>query len=95
MKDNVTFSVGNLALIDKVDAQFDYFNRVFEDVGKRAKNIVSSAKLFIYNRLGDFLATNHLCSYPEQLFNMLDFKKKPSERSLYRMIERIGKIRLA
>jgi len=48
-------------------------------------------KLFAYNRLGDCLATNRLTDYPEELFAALGFENKPSERSLYRMIERVGK----
>lgn len=92
MKDNVTVSIGSLALIDKVDVEYRFFARVFGGLGGRAKNLVPSTKLFIYNRLHSCFATNHLRSgYSSELFDLLKFTNIPSDRSLYRDLERLGK----
>ncbi len=90
-QNNVTFSIGNIALIDKVNEKFGLFDHVFDNLGGKAKNIKSSAKLFSYNRLGDCVSINQLtCIYPEELFKKLGYKKMPADRSLYRDLERIG-----
>lgn len=92
MKANVTYGVGNLGVIDKSDALLGgYFPRVFGGIAGRAKDFVPMVKLFVYNRLGDCLATNRLTDYPVELFAGLGFEDKPCERSLYRMVERVGK----
>src|SRR3989338_5622907 len=91
MKNNVTFSIGNIALIDKVNEKFQLFDRIFDNLGTKAKNIKSSAKLFSYNRLGDCVSINQLASvYPEELFKRIGYKKMPSDRSIYRDLDRIG-----
>ncbi len=92
MKGSVTYSVGNLGVIDKSDALLGgYFLRVFGGVAGRAVDFVPMVKLFMYNRLGDCLATNRLVDYPGELFTSLGFEEKPCERSLYRMVERVGR----
>ncbi len=91
MEQNVTLSIGSLALIEKVDAQYKYFEHSFGNIGGKAKNLVPSTKLFIYNRLTDCLSINRLKSgYSEELFYRLNFKKIPGTRSFYRDLERIG-----
>ena len=91
IKQNVTLSIGSLALIEKVDGQYQYFKRTFGGIGGRAKNLVNSAKLFSYNRLTDCLSINRLKEgYSEELFRRLNFKEIPGTRSFYRDLERIG-----
>ena len=91
MKRNVTFSVGNVAIIDKVNEKYRLFNKLFDNLGTKAKNIKNSAKLFCYNRLGDCVAINQLNEiYPEELFTQLGFREVPAERSFYRDLDRIG-----
>lgn len=91
MKQNVTFSIGNIAIIDKVNEKYQLFNKLFDNLGTKAKNIKNSAKLFCYNRLGDCVAINQLNEiYPEELFKQLSFKETPAERSFYRDLNRIG-----
>ena len=91
MKRNVTFSIGNVAIIDKVNEKYQLFNKLFDNLGTKAKNIKNSAKLFCYNRLGDCVAINQLNEiYPEELFTQLGFREVPAERSLYRDLDRIG-----
>ena len=91
MKQNVTFSIGNVALIDKVNEKFGLFDYLFGNLNCKAKNIKASAKLFSYNRLGDCVSINQLTSvYPEELFKKLGYKKMPADRSIYRDLDRIG-----
>ena len=90
-KNNVTFSIGNVALIDKVNEKYQFFGRLFDNFGMKARNVKSSAKLFCYNRLGDCVSINQLSSiYPEELFKMMGYKEMPSDRSIYRDLDRIG-----
>ena len=92
MKNNVTVSIGSLALIDKVDCEFGFFRRVFGGLGGKAKNFVASTKLFMYNRLSECFATNNLLTgYSSELFELLKFNGQPSERTFYRDITRLGK----
>src|SRR3989339_1788264 len=91
MKNNVTFSIGNVALIDKVNEKYQLFNKLFDNLGTKAKNIKQSAKLLSYNRLGDCVSINQLTSiYPEELFKQLGYRKIPADRSIYRDLYRIG-----
>ena len=91
MKTNVTFSIGNVALIDKINEKYRLFDRLFDNISTKAKNIKNAAKLFSYNRLGECVSINQLASvYPEELFKKIGYKKMPSDRTLYRDLERIG-----
>jgi len=91
MKQNVTFSIGNVAVIDKVNEEYQLFNKLFDNLGTKARNIKNSAKLFCYNRLGDCVSIDKLNSvYPEELFKQVGFKYVPAERSFYRDLNRIG-----
>jgi transposase len=88
---SVTFNIGSVAIIDKVNGSFGFFDFLFDGIGVKAKEIKESAKLFVYNRLSQCVATNQLCNvYPLELFQQLGFKKILPERTLYRNIERIG-----
>ena len=91
MKPNVTFSIGNVALIDKVNEKYQLYDKLFDNLGTKAKNIKQSAKLLSYNRLGDCVSINQLTSvYPEELFKQLGYRKIPADRSIYRDLDRIG-----
>jgi transposase len=90
-KENVNFSIGNIALIDKVNAKFGFFSHLFSGIAPKAKTLKESAKLFTYNKLGKCVSINRLTSvYPEEVFEHLGFKETPKERTLYRNLERIG-----
>ena len=80
-----------MALIEKVDAQFNYLPRVLNSLGGKAKNLLPSVKLFVHNRLAECVSTNRLRSvYDAALFKELGFDGEPSDRSLYRSLERLG-----
>jgi len=88
---NVTFSIGSVAIIDKVNASFKFFDFLFDGIKGKATGIKECAKLYVYNKLASCVAVNRLLDvYPEELFMQLGFKEKPSERALYRNLERIG-----
>jgi len=91
MGENVSFSYGPIALMNKIDKQFNFFEIIFRGLGGKAKNLKESAKLFLYNKLAESISINKIRDiYPYELFEEIGFKKKVSERSLYRNLERIG-----
>ncbi len=91
MRTNVNFSIGSIALIDKINAKFGFFSHLFSGIALKAKNLKESAQLFAYNKLGKCVSINRLTSvYPIEVFEHLGFKEAPKERTLYRNLERIG-----
>jgi len=92
MKQNAAVSIGNVALIEKVNDEYQFFSRIFKGIGGKARNLTSSTKLFIYNRLDECFSINQIINgYSQELFELLKFKKTPSDRTLYRDLPRIGK----
>jgi transposase len=88
---NVSFAIGNVVLIDKINHKFGFFNSLFGNIATKAKTLKQSAKLFVYNRLGRCVSINRLTSvYPKEVFEHLNFKEIPKDRTLYRNLERIG-----
>lgn len=91
MKKNVTLNIGSVGLIDKINSETGFFDLIFDKTGGRAHFFKESAKLFVSNRLGKCVGINRLKElYPQEFFELLGFKKKIGERSLYRNLERIG-----
>ena len=92
MKNNVAVSIGSVALIEKVDGEFCFFNRIFANVSGKARTLISSMKLFMYNRLDECFSINQIIpGYSSELFELLNFKSVPSDRNLYRYLSYIGK----
>lgn len=92
-RQNVTFPIGNIAVIDKIDADFDFFNSIFGGLGGRAKTIVPCIKLLMCNKLGNSLAVSRIPSLiPEEFFTLLGFGESVSDRTLNRTLERIGEL---
>src|SRR3989338_9876260 len=92
MKNNVAVNIGCVALIEKVNDEYQFFPRIFNAVGGKARNLIQSTKLFMYNRLDECLSINQMVSgYSSELFELLKFKSVPSDRNLYRNLSRIGK----
>lgn len=91
MKPNVTFGIGNVALIEKADTQTGFFKAVLDGIGGRTKDFTPLVKLLINNRLGECLSVNRLLEFtPPELLDLLGFEEPTSERSVYRAIERLG-----
>lgn len=91
MRENISFNVGNLILINKVDREYNFFDNVMGCLKGKTKHLVESAKAFINNRLDKCVSINQITEiYPEEWFQSLKFKEKPKQRTLYRDLERIG-----
>ena len=91
MKENVSFSFGPIALMNKIEKKFNFFEIIFRGLGGKAKNLKESAKLFSYNKLAESISINKIREiYPYELFAELGFDEKVSDRTLYRNLERIG-----
>ena len=92
MERNISFSIGPLALMERIESKFNLFGIIFEGLGGKAKNLKKSAKLFMYNKLAESIAICRLKDvYPNELFNEIGFIKEPNERAIYRDLARIGK----
>src|SRR3989338_4578659 len=92
MEKNISFSIGPLALMERIENKFNLFGIIFEGLGGKAKNLKKSAKLFIYNKLAESIAICRIKEiYPYELFEEIGFIKEPNERAIYRDLARIGK----
>ena len=88
---NVTFSIGSIGIVDKINEKYDFISSIFGKGFGRAKNIEEIAKLLITNRLDKSASVCRLQElYSEEFFKELGFKEIPKERNVYRGIERIG-----
>jgi len=91
MRPNVTFSIGNLAAIEKANAQFGFIDEIFGGMEGKAKTLLPSIKLLIYNRLGECHAVSRLADVtPMELFSSVGALGPISDRTLNRSLERIG-----
>src|SRR3989344_6112007 len=87
MKNNTSFHVGSLILINKINNKYNLFTQL---KGK-TKHLIESVKMFVNNRLDKCMAVSKILDiYPEEWFECLGFKEKPKERTMYRDLERIG-----
>ena len=91
MKGNVSFSLGPLALIERIEQEFNFLEKIMEGLGGKAKHLLETTKLLIYNKLCESLSVCKIKEfYPYELFEKLGFKEEPKERNIYRSLERIG-----
>ncbi len=94
MRQNVTFPIGAVALIDKADAKTGFFKAVFDGLGDRARDFIPAVKLLMVNKLEESMAICRLLDFtPKDKFEMLGFRKPVSDRTLNRTLERLGKNR--
>src|SRR3989344_8259620 len=90
MRENVSFSFGPIALMNKIENKFNFFEMIFRGLGGKAKHLKESAKLFAYNKLAESISINKIQEiYPYELFEELGLNEI-SDRTLYRNLERIG-----
>ena len=91
MRTNISFNIGTLILINKIDKEYNLFDSLFRNIKGKTKHLIESAKIFINNRLDKCTSLNQIIpTYPTELFECLGFKESPKERTLYRDLERIG-----
>lgn len=92
MRQNVTFSIGNLAVIDKANADYGFFEDILGNLAGKADSFLPSIKLLIYNRLGECHSLLRLPEFtPLELIERLGGKKLLTERTLNRNLSRLGK----
>ncbi len=92
MNENVTFSLGNIALIEKADADLNgYFNKVFTGLEGKARDFIPCVKLLMANRMGDCHSVSRLNELSEEYFKWLGFTHPKSDRTFNRTLERLGK----
>ena len=91
MKSNVTFSIGSIALVEKINVRYHLFDSLFEKIGGKARHLKETAKLLVVNRLDKCASIRQLpAMYPTEFFQELGFPKTPAERNTYRNLERLG-----
>lgn len=91
MKCNVTFNIGSVALIEKINVEFGLFDFLFDTGFGRAREVKETVKLLVANRLDKCVSVHRLLSlHPQEFFETLGFEETPAERNMYRSIERIG-----
>lgn len=79
-------------MIDKAEKDFGLVSGVFDGISERVKDFKARVKLLLYNRLTHAVSVHKILeTYPGEVHELLGFKDKPSERSLYRTLETIGK----
>jgi len=92
MKSNVSIPSGGIVLIDRVDKRFGVFSNIFSGVSGRAKDFIGCVKLHVYNKLAYGVSTHRILdTYPLELAPYLGLSELPTERTLYRTFERIGR----
>lgn len=91
MRQNVTYNIGSIALVDKINVRFGLFDFLFDGLFGKAKSVKETAKLLTVNRLDKCASVHRLpVLYPEEFFETIGFDNAPAERNIYRNIERIG-----
>ena len=89
---NTAFSIGAIALIDKVNKDHNLFNYLFDGLDSKQKQFVQLVKLLIHNKLNKDVSEHQILNvYPKELWEYLGFNKQPKERTIYRSLESIGK----
>ena len=91
MPKNITFSLGNIALIDKIDSETDFSESVFGNIGGRSRSFIPAVKLLISNKLNQSVSINKILDFtPAEQLEIFGFEETISNRSLYRVLERLG-----
>ena len=91
MPKNITFSLGNIALIDKIDSETDFFESVLGNISGRSRSFIPAVKLLISNKLNQSVSINKILDFtPAEQLEIFGFEETISNRSLYRVLKRLG-----
>src|SRR3989339_1361007 len=91
MRNNTSFHVGNLILINKVDSKYNLFDSLFATFKGKTKHFIESVKMLVNNRLDKCAVISKIRDvYSDDWFGCLGFREKPKERTIYRDLERVG-----
>ena len=92
MNKSKTFSLGGIIMIEKIEKFFGVFFSIFNGLEGNTEEFIARIKFHVYNKLTHSVSVHQMLStYPSEAMERLGMKKIPSERSLYRTLERIGK----
>jgi len=92
MKNNKTYPLGALVMIDKIEKNFGFFNIIFKEIGGKMKDFLPLIKFHVNNKLTHSVSVNQMLNtYPEEMLKKLGAKNNTSSRKLYRVVERTGK----
>ena len=92
MTENTSIPLGGVVMIEQVEKQYGVFSHVFSSIGGRVSDFIGCVKIHVCNRLTHGVSTHQILEqYSSELATLLGTKAMPSERSLYRALEKIGK----
>jgi len=92
MSANKTFPLGGIAIIEQIEKHYGLFSGLFGGFKGRMKNLIPCVKLLIYNKLTHSVSIHQIRkTYPDEMIERLGATSIPSERTLYRTLERIGR----
>ncbi len=60
MHKNVTFLIGNIVLLDRIQKDYGYFDFLFDKIGGKSKDFQNIVKSLIYNKLTDNVSINQI-----------------------------------
>ncbi len=90
---SVTLPIGSISVIDKIEKDIGLISGIFGNSGGKSKDFVGIAKLFLANRIEDTVSVHQLLpTSSKEKLGLLGIGEEPSERSLYRGIQKIGRL---
>ena len=92
MKNNVTLPLGSISLIDNIEKEIGLISGIFGNSSGRSKDFVGIVKLFLTNRIDDTVSVHQLLISTQEKSELLGISEEPAERSLYRDIQKIGRL---
>ena len=79
--------------MDKINKAFGFFSEIFRDIGGNSKDFIPIVKLLMYNKLTHLVSIHQLLkTYPKEVLEQLGMRGKISERTIYRALEKVGRI---
>ena len=92
LMNNITYPLGGIAIIDRVEKEFGLFSSIFKGIEGGMKNFLPLVKVHVNNKLTHSVSTHQILeNYPMELMRRLGVKGNVAERTLYRVLERIGR----
>ena len=87
---NKTFPLGGIVIIDKVEKN-RLPSRIFKGIEGNMKNFIPLVKVHVNNKLTHSVSTHQILeTYLKEAMKKLGVKGNVGERTLYRVLERIG-----
>jgi len=92
MTSNKTFPLGGLVMIEQIEKHYGLFSDLFDGFKGRMKNLIPCVKLLVCNKLTHSVSIHQILNtYPDEMIEKLGATSTPSERTLYRTLERVGR----